>query len=169
MSRLPIDSAVNGSLERRVKSGKKKGSNHVYPFWALARNTITWHPPALSISWNLPPDLVADVLQEQAMSICILLAIYMEREREGLGKTDRRTETESREKLFFVVVFTFTFYNCIVPNRFLPWEIRVAFLAESQLRQSRASQATVHAGCFRISIVHRTLTWTRGSLTCAQM
>ena len=27
--------------------------------------------------------------------------------------------------------FTFTFYNCIVPMEFLPWEIRVAFSAES--------------------------------------
>ena len=37
---------------------------------------------------------------------------------------------------------------------------------ENQLRQSRVTQPTVHAGCFR---VHRTLTWTTGSLTCAQM
>ena len=31
---------------------------------------------------------------------------------------------------------TFTFYNCIVPMEFLPWEIQVAFPGESQLRQS---------------------------------
>ena len=31
---------------------------------------------------------------------------------------------------------------------FLPWEIRVAFPGESQLRQSRATHPTVHAGCF---------------------
>ena len=52
---------------------------------------------------------------------------------------------------------------------FLPWEIRVAFPGESQLRQSRATQPTVHAGCSSVSIIHRTLTWTTGSLTCAQM
>ena len=52
---------------------------------------------------------------------------------------------------------------------FLPWVIRVAFLGESQLRQSRATQPTVHAGCFCVSIIHRTLTWTSRSLTCAQM
>ena len=52
---------------------------------------------------------------------------------------------------------------------FLPWETRVAFSGESQLRQSRATQPTVHAGCFSVSIIHRTLTWTTGSLTCAQM
>ena len=43
------------------------------------------------------------------------------------------------------------------------------FPGESQLRQSRATQPTVHAGCFSVSIIHRTLTWTTGSLTCAQM
>ena len=60
------------------------------------------------------------------------------------------------------------------------------FPREIQLRQSRATQATVHAGCMSVSIIHRTLTcvhagclsvsiihrtltWTTGSLTCAQM
>ena len=47
--------------------------------------------------------------------------------------------------------------------RFLPWP------GESQLRQSRATQLTVHGGCFSVSIIHRTLTQTTGSLTCAQM
>ena len=28
---------------------------------------------------------------------------------------------------------------------------------------------TVHAGCFSVSIIHQTLTWTTGSLTCAQI
>ena len=50
-----------------------------------------------------------------------------------------------------------------------PWEIRVAFPRKSQLRQSRATQPTVHSGCFSVSITHRTLTWTTGYLTCAQM
>ena len=39
----------------------------------------------------------------------------------------------------------------------------------SQLRQSRATQPMMHGGCFSVSIIHRTLTWTTGSLTCAQM
>ena len=60
------------------------------------------------------------------------------------------------------------FYNCIVSMGFLPWEIRVAFPGESQLRQSRATQPTVHAGCFNFSILHRTPTWTTGSLSYAQ-
>ena len=49
------------------------------------------------------------------------------------------------------------FYNCIVPLGFLPRKIRVAFSRESHLRQSRATQSMVHAGCFSVSIIHRTL------------
>ena len=67
------------------------------------------------------------------------------------------------------VFFFVFFYNCIVPVGFLPWEIRVAFPGESQLQQSRAIQPRVHAGCFSVSIIFRTLAWTTGSLTCAQM
>ena len=63
----------------------------------------------------------------------------------------------------------FTFYNCIVSVGFLPWEIRLAFPGESQRRQNRATQPTVHAGRFSVSIIHQTLTWTTRSLTCAQM
>ena len=37
------------------------------------------------------------------------------------------------------------------------------------LRQSCATQPTVLAECFSVSIIHRTLTWTTGSLTCSQM
>ena len=43
---------------------------------------------------------------------------------------------------------------------FHPWEIQVAFPGESQLRLIRATQPRVHAGCFSVSIIHRTLTWT---------
>ena len=70
---------------------------------------------------------------------------------------------------FFLFFFFFTFYYCIVPMGFLPWEIRVTLFGESQLQQSRATQPTVHAECFSVSIIHRTLKWTTGSLTCAQM
>ena len=68
--------------------------------------------------------------------------------------------------------FTFlllTFDNCIVSTGFLPEATRVAFPGESHLRQSRATHPTVHAGYFSASMIHRTLTWTTGSLTCAQM
>ena len=52
---------------------------------------------------------------------------------------------------------------------FLPWEIRIAFPGESQLRQGRATQPTIHAGCFSVFRIHRTLTWTTGSLRWTQM
>ena len=61
------------------------------------------------------------------------------------------------------------FCNCSVPLGFLPWQIRIAFPEESQLRQSHATQNTVYAGCFSVTITHRTLTRTTGSLTDAQM
>ena len=48
--------------------------------------------------------------------------------------------------------------------RFLQLEIRVAFPGENQPRQSRATQPTVHAWCFSVSIIHQTLTWTTWSL-----
>ena len=60
------------------------------------------------------------------------------------------------------------FYSCIVAMRFLP-RIQVAFPGESWRRQSRATQPTVHVGCFSVSIIHRTLTCTTGSLTCTHM
>ena len=65
--------------------------------------------------------------------------------------------------------FKYFFSNCIVFMGFIPWEIQVTLLGESQLQQSRATPPTVHAGCFGVSIIHQTLTWTKGSLTCAQM
>ena len=40
---------------------------------------------------------------------------------------------------------------------------------ESQPQKSRATQPTVHAKYLSVSIIHRTLTWTTGSLTCKQM
>ena len=52
---------------------------------------------------------------------------------------------------------------------YLPLEMRVAFPGESQLRQRHTTQPTVHAGCISVSIIHRTLTWTTVSLTCAHM
>ena len=62
--------------------------------------------------------------------------------------------------------FNFAFYDCIVPKGFPPWEVLVVFPKESQLGQSRDTQPTVHAGCFSVSIIPRTLTWTAGSITC---
>ena len=72
-------------------------------------------------------------------------------------------------KCVFKTFFKITFYYCIVPMGFHPRKIRVAFPGESQLRQSRATQPTVYAGCLSVSIMHRTLACTTGSLTCTQM
>ena len=65
--------------------------------------------------------------------------------------------------------YFFFFLQLYPPIGISPMGNRVAFPGESQLRQSRATQPTVHAGRFGVSIVHRTLTWTTESLTCAQM
>ena len=54
-----------------------------------------------------------------------------------------------QDVLLLLSLFCF-FNNYIVPMGFLPWEIRVAFPGERQLRQSRATQPTVHAGCFLV-------------------
>ena len=91
------------------------------------------------------------------------------------GPTETDGLCNSRSAPFYgmptnrVFVVVFTFYKCIVPTGLLPWEIRVAFHEESQLRQSRATQPRVDAGCFSVSIIRRTLTWTTGSLMCPQM
>ena len=68
--------------------------------------------------------------------------------------------------LFF---FFFYFLQLYCPSGISPMGNSDAFPWESQLRQSRATQSTVHPGCFSVSIIHRTLTWTAESLTCAQM
>ena len=61
------------------------------------------------------------------------------------------------------------FLQLYCPNGISPMRNSGAFFGESQMRQSRATQPRVHAGCFSVSIIHRTLTWTTGSLTCAQL
>ena len=71
--------------------------------------------------------------------------------------------------LGILLYYFFFFYNCIVPLAFFSWEIWFAFPGERELRQSRATQPPVHAGYFSVFTIHRTLTWTKGSLTCAQM
>ena len=71
----------------------------------------------------------------------------------------RQTLLCLQEVLVYFIFNKKYFYNNVVPLEFLLWEIRVAFLGESQLRRSRATQLTEH----------RTPTWTTESLTCAQM
>ena len=62
---------------------------------------------------------------------------------------------------------------CPCTTVLLQWDFshgKFGFLSlEKASCDSHATQPTVHAGCFSVSIIHRTLTWTTGSLTCAQM
>ena len=57
----------------------------------------------------------------------------------------------------------------LTSSLFLQLCLRVASSEESQLRQSRATRPVVHAECLSVSVIHRTLTRTTGSLTWAQM
>ena len=67
--------------------------------------------------------------------------------------------------------FLFSFYilQLYCPFGFLQWKTQVAFPWESQLQQSHTIQPMVHAGCFSVSIIHRTMTWTTRSLTCTRI
>ena len=90
------------------------------------------------------------------------------------SQTQRRPgcwERKGSSGLLFKMLFFFFlfFYNCIVLIGLLPWEIRVSFPRESQLQQRHATQPMVHARCFSVSIIHQTLMWTTGYLTCAQV
>ena len=58
-----------------------------------------------------------------------------------------------------------TFYNCIVPVGFLHGK----FGPGKASCDSHSTQPTMNAGCFSVSIIHLTLAWTTGSLTCARM
>ena len=58
--------------------------------------------------------------------------------------------------MYFTLTFDFLQLYC--PNGISPIGFGVAFPRENQLRQSRATQPMVHAGCFSVSIIHRTLT-----------
>ena len=73
-------------------------------------------------------------------------------------------------RVLFLALFVFVFfYTLLSQSEFLPCEIRFAFPKESQLQQSRATQSQLiktHAGSFRVSVIHRTLTRTTGPLTC---
>ena len=49
---------------------------------------------------------------------------------------------------------------------FFHGKFRLLFLRESQLWQSCATQPTVHAVCWSVSIIHRTLTWIGNNNNC---
>ena len=62
----------------------------------------------------------------------------------------------------------FSELNCPIGIYLPPGKIRLLFPGKASC-DSRATQPTVHAGRLSVSIIHRTLTWTTGSLTCSQM
>ena len=82
--------------------------------------------------------------------------------------------------VLFCFLFVFWFTWRVVPLGFLPWKIRVAFPGESQSAATE-SRYPKYGACFllffffcffvffSVSIIHRTLTRTTGSLTCAQI
>ena len=72
-------------------------------------------------------------------------------------------------RLITFLFFSFFVHICICPNGISPVRNSGCLPRGNQLRQSGATQPTVHAGCFRVSIIHRTLIWTTASLTWAQM
>ena len=66
-----------------------------------------------------------------------------------------------------ILFFLFLLFTTVLSQwDFYHGKFGLPFPGESQLRQSRATQLTVHGGCFSVFIIHRTLTWTTGSLTC---
>ena len=69
--------------------------------------------------------------------------------------------------MFSVVIYLLSQWEFLSHGKF-----GSLFQKESQLQQSRAIQTLinykVHAGSFRVSVIHRTLTWTTSSLTCVR-
>ena len=102
--------------------------------------------------------------QNSDLLFITLVTLLLEEDRHFFQWT-RKAEIRRTEPLLFQNLLL----QLYCQMGFLPWEIRVAFLWESKLRQCRATQPTVHAGCFIVSIINRTLTWTTGSLTCTHM
>ena len=88
----------------------------------------------------------------------------------GLAYLRRRAQSSS-----IILLLFHCFHSCIVLSGFSPSdrteeiENRVALPGRSLLRQSRATQPKVHTGCSSVSLIHRTLIWTTGSSTCAQV
>ena len=103
------------------------------------------------------------------LTVAVACCCYLEFFCQGIwcSRESSDENTSNNDQPFFSSFFFFfslDIYNCIIPMGFLPWEIRVVFSGESQLRQNRATQPTAHAGCCSVSIIYRTPTWTTGYL-----
>ena len=84
-----------------------------------------------------------------------------------IGKRDAYLKVWSCSDQFHCIFILFL-YNCLVPLGFLPCRFRL-LLSWKTSCDSHATQTSVHAGCFSVSIICQVLTWTTGSLTLVQM
>ena len=85
-------------------------------------------------------------------------------------KRKKKKERNFNNLTHYMWYLIFFLSNCIVvPLGLLSLEIRVPFLGERQLWQSCATQPTACTGCFSVSIIHRTLRGTAGSLMWSPM
>ena len=81
-----------------------------------------------------------------------------------------RSPPSAADFLFFYIFFL----HCVIPMGLFPhWEFRVGFPpqgkpAATEPRYPTVIDYKVHARSFRVSVIHRTLTRTTGSLTCVR-
>ena len=121
-------------------------------------NTV-FHTPLSIQAWQVHN-------QEQIKLNTLKLTVHQHNISKQHQKVQKKQSHENPNRS---IAHFFPSYYCVVPLGFLQWEIRATFLGESQLRHGRATRPTVHAGCFSVSIIHWTPTWTAGSLTCTQV
>ena len=134
---------------------------------AKRRHTLTQHPPRPSVGvawWMGDRDTYSLPSAVCSIQVCGILIHF----------------------LFFFLLVTTVLSQCDSPNVILcGWLGSKHQLTHSKCNfshgkfrspstgkascDSRAPLPTVHAGCFSVSIIHWTLTWTKWSLTCAHM
>ena len=71
-----------------------------------------------------------------------------------------------------VLLFTFFFFLILFTTVLSQWDFshgKFGLLSLGKVSCGRDALPSMHAGCFCVSIIHRKLAWTTGSLTCAQM
>ena len=78
---------------------------------------------------------------------------------------DREKHTHTLTHFFDFILFT----TVLSKWDFSHGKFGLPSLRKASCDKSRATQARVYAGCFNVSIIHQTLTWTMGSLMYAQM
>ena len=81
----------------------------------------------------------------------------------SLKRSDGVDHTVTYELIFFFSSSVLSYWD------FFNGKFGLLFPRKSRLRQSRATQSTVHAGCFSVSIFHHTMTCATESLTCTSM